>query len=282
MKYDFIIANPPYGKIGNEITQCIVDNLEWGVYVNLMPANDYRRFNKDNKLYQHVDLENMFPIKNGFRDAEVVTHMALIKKRPSMFLSEEEFEIENYFDEDLKKYFYKNRFMDNGEKRYHYALDNGISEITIEKAKTISPDTDFLMGVRDMAKSNMPFTRTGIAYVWNVKKNINNDYIIKKYKHNLTGKEARTLHLSHIHFNTKAEHDNFTNFIFDNPEFADMLSKALHADGYVDLGKIYPKVDWSKPHTVEDILKGYDYSDKEIEKIQERIKNYPKHKPVDE
>ena len=27
MKYDLIISNPPYGKIGNEITRCIVDSI---------------------------------------------------------------------------------------------------------------------------------------------------------------------------------------------------------------------------------------------------------------
>lgn len=32
MKFDYVISNPPYGKIGNEITQGIVDNLEWELF----------------------------------------------------------------------------------------------------------------------------------------------------------------------------------------------------------------------------------------------------------
>lgn len=31
MKFDIVIANPPYGKIGNEITKAVIDNIDYGV-----------------------------------------------------------------------------------------------------------------------------------------------------------------------------------------------------------------------------------------------------------
>ena len=272
MRYDVVIANPPYGKIGNEITKAVVDNIDYGTFVNLLPANDYRRFHKEDALWQYVDINSMQSIRNAFKDAVVSTMMCKVNKNRAYYISESEFEIENYVDTDLKKYFYENR------NRSHYAIDNAISEISIDKAKTANPDTDFLMGVRDISNSNMPFTRTGIAYVWNVKKTMDNNTLIEKYKHNLsTG--ARTCHITGIFFNTKEEHDNFTEFIFQYPEFADMLSKALGVEGYVKVGKVYPKVSWKRKWTPQEILAEYGYTSHEIDNIAERIKNYPKHNP---
>lgn len=70
VKFDLIIANPPYGKIGANITKNIIDNIEFDEYVNLLPANDYNR-NTTKDLYKYVDLDSMTPVNNGFADAAV-------------------------------------------------------------------------------------------------------------------------------------------------------------------------------------------------------------------
>ena len=103
--FDIIISNPPYGKVGREVTHNIIDNINYKSFVNLLPANDYVR---DADLFKYVDIKSMKPIKNGFKDAAVTTHMALINKKPCLYISKEEFEIENYNDDSLKIYFYEN------------------------------------------------------------------------------------------------------------------------------------------------------------------------------
>ena len=41
MKIDLVISNPPYGKIGAEITKKIIDAVDFKEYINLEPGNDY-------------------------------------------------------------------------------------------------------------------------------------------------------------------------------------------------------------------------------------------------
>ena len=50
IKFDLIIANPPYGKSGANITKNIIDNVYFEEYVNLLPMNDYKR-NDSKDLY---------------------------------------------------------------------------------------------------------------------------------------------------------------------------------------------------------------------------------------
>ena len=86
MKFDLIIANPPYGKIGANITKTIINNIEYAEYVNLLPANDYNR-NDTKDLYKYVDLDSMTSLKDAFKDAVVTTHCARINKQPHRYIS---------------------------------------------------------------------------------------------------------------------------------------------------------------------------------------------------
>lgn len=114
-KFDLIIANPPYGKAGANITKNIIDNIEFDEYINLLPANDYIR-NTTKDLYKYVDLDSMVHINKGFADAAVTTHAARITKKQHRYISWDEFQIENYIDPSLTKYFYENR------AKEHYAI----------------------------------------------------------------------------------------------------------------------------------------------------------------
>ena len=53
IKFDLIIANPPYGKPGANITKNIIDNVYFEEYVNLLPANDYKR-NDSKDLFKYA------------------------------------------------------------------------------------------------------------------------------------------------------------------------------------------------------------------------------------
>lgn len=267
MKFDIIIANPPYGRIGNEITQGIVDNLEWEVYINLMPANDYRRFNKGNKLYQFVDIRSMKPVIDGFADAAVTTHMALINKERSMYLGEDEFEIENYTDKSLKKYFYENR------KREHYAIDAGKYPCKFEDVKdTVTPQNTFIVHSRDMNHGYIPNKQGPFSVEWNINKKYDINYIHEKYWTMGSGRQST---YAYITFKTEKEKDNFTKFMLgDGWDFMCKVLKALNVDGSVAFAKWMPKADWSKPQTVQSILKDYGYNKAEIDEVMSDLKNF--------
>ena len=274
MKFDIIIANPPYGRIGNEITQGIVDNIEWEIYVNLMPANDYRRFNKSNKLYQFVDINSIKVVRAGFKNAAVTTMMCKVNKARSVYLSEAEFEIENYTDKSLKKYFYETR------KRNHYAIDTNFAYLRIDRAETLTPETSFIIGVRDIGHGHMPYSRTNMQYKWNVEKSVDAAYLIAnqgKHRSNKYDKEAiNGLTVNSIEFKTPKEKENFSNFVYSDEGFR-FISKvftAVNCDGSVQLGKVFPKVSWTKSQTVQSILKDYGYTPKEIDEVTSDLKNF--------
>ena len=52
MNIDLVIANPPYGKPGAEITKKIIDTVDFKEYINLEPGNDYFF---SNNLYKYID-----------------------------------------------------------------------------------------------------------------------------------------------------------------------------------------------------------------------------------
>lgn len=149
--YDIIISNPPYGKIGNEITQCIVDNIDFGCFINLLPANDYRRFHKENALWQYVDIRSMRAINNGFRDANVTTMACKINKERAYYISETEFEIENYQIENLKKYFYENNLRPS---TYTYSTNT-----PVEKIKQIDIKKTIILGAKDVNHKHLPYSK---------------------------------------------------------------------------------------------------------------------------
>lgn len=266
MKFDLIIANPPYGKIGANITKTIIDNIEYDEYVNLLPANDYNR-NDTKDLYKYVDLDSMTSLRAAFKDATVTTHCARINKKPHRYISWEEFQIENYIDDSLMKYFYENR------NRSHYAIDKGrrpqFSSITVEdNTNTI------LLGIRDMNHRHLSYDKQCDTFLWNAMKAVD----ISKLKSNLGKTGSTNNQASHyfITFNTPVEKDNFATFMYSSNGFR-FLSKvftALNADSMVATGRFLPKVDWTRSWTVEEILADYGYTQKEIDEVMADLDNF--------
>ena len=98
MKIDGIIANPPYGKTGANIAYTIREKIDYECFVNLLPANDYKR-NKTKDLFNYQS--EMETINNGFDDAAVTTHLARIHKTKVNSLTLDEFERSQYIDRQL-------------------------------------------------------------------------------------------------------------------------------------------------------------------------------------
>ena len=262
MKFDLIIANPPYGKTGANITKTIIDNIEYDEYINLLPANDYIR-NDSKDLYKYVDLDSMKAVNNGFADAAVTTHVAKINKKPHRYISWEEFQIENYIDPSLTKYFYENR------NRSHYAIDvMPNAGQTLAKAGTWDVAKTFIIGYRDMNHGHLPYTKKCTTYKWNVEESITMSYLID----NCNTRDNRFM-LSQCIFNTCEEKRNFVNFVYNNFRFISKVFTALNCDGTVR-PIAFPKVDWTRAWTVEEILADYGYTQKEIDEVMADLVNF--------
>ena len=266
IKFDLIIANPPYGKIGANITKTIIDNIDYDEYVNLLPANDYIR-NDSKDLYRYVDLDSMTAINKGFSDAAVTTHAARITKKPHRYLSWEEFQIENFIDDSLTKYFYENH------NRSHYAIDAGrrpqFSSLTVEdNTNTI------LLGIRDMNHGHLSYSKTCDTYLWNALKQVD----FTKLKSNIGKTGSANTQASHyfITFATTVEKDNFATFMYSDMGFK-FLSKvfvAMNVDSMMATKVFLPKVDWTRSWTVEEILADYGYTQKEIDDVIADLVNF--------
>lgn len=266
MAFDLIIANPPYGKIGANITKTIIDNIDYDEYINLLPANDYNR-NTTKDLYKYVDLDSMTPINKGFADAFVTTYMAKITKKQHRYISWEDFQIESFIDNSLTKYFYSNL------TKTHTAIDSG-RRPHFHMLTTENNNNTVLLGIRDMANKHLSYSKTCDTYLWNVDKSVDVD----KLKSNIGKTGSPNTQTSHyfITFNTAVEKDNFVNFMYsvDGFRFFSKVFTALNTDSMIALSRFLPKVDWTRSWTVEEILKEYGYTQKEIEEVINDLVNY--------
>jgi group I intron endonuclease len=267
IKFDLIIANPPYGKIGANITKTIIDTIDYVEYINLLPANDYNR-NTTKDLYKYVDLDSMTSLKGAFKDAAVTTHCARINKKPHRYISWEEFQIENYIDESLTKYFYEN----NG--RRHMAIDNYDTGYHPEKW---TPDTTFIIGQRVIASGRLPLGKDNDAYRWNVEKSISSADLIAAHVPVCYKKMGTNRVTFSAIIMSQAEKDNFTAFLYsaDGFRFISKVFTAVNTDaGTYPLGQVFPKVDWTRSWTVEEILADYGYTQSEIDEVMADLVNF--------
>ena len=264
--FGIVISNPPYGKIGAEITKNIIDNIDYKVFINLLPANDYKRGNIN--LYKYVDVKSMTYINKGFADASVTTHLAKINNKPSN-ITEDEFEISNYTDRSLDKFFYEIR------KRKYYAIDNVIYKPSIEKFKTIDLKKCFYYGKRVIPNKHMPYKKDCISYKVNFNLLTDHDeFLVNSAKSEQALGNAGDFSI--IEFVTEIEKNNFTAFVYSKNGFRFMskIFTAVNADSYVAPNKFTPKVDWLRPWTVEEILADYGYTDNEIKEVMDDLVNF--------
>lgn len=274
MHIDLIIANPPYGKVGANITKEIIDNVDFNEYINLLPANDYKR-NESKDLYNYQS--DMESISNGFEDADVTTHLAKIHKNKVNNMTADEFEISQYSSKVLQKYFKENITRKLGTLANY---DNGarrLCEWTIEKT--------FIMNDRTPAnKTPFPLAKSesNAEYLWNRKyledsSAILNYNFFMKYNKSRADRAGKTEnHFVGILFNTAIEKNNLVSFIYSElgNKFIVAVLRATHKDGWLDLTYWFPKVDWTRSWTVEEILADYGYTEDEIKEVMEDLKNY--------
>lgn len=258
MKIDGIIANPPYGAIGANIAYTIREKIDYECFVNLLPANDYKR-NKTKDLFNYQS--EMEPVNDGFDDAAVTTHLCLVSKNKANNMTLDAFERSQYIDPSLDKYFEEN------SKRTHYAIDAMPTGGYSRKNAGIWPiETTFIIGMRDMNHKHLPYSRTCTTYNWNVN-NVGTMESLPAMTNNTQ------LSVSNCNFNTAVEKQNFVKFVYNNFKFMSKIFTALNCDGTVH-SIAFPKVDWTRSWTVEEILKDYGYTEDEIKTVMADLDNF--------
>ena len=270
MKTDLLISNPPYGKIGAEITKKIIDTVDFKEYINLLPANDYKRVN-GLWNYQSDMRPGSKPGTSAFSDAAVTTHIARVHKTKVNTMTDDDFTIAQFIDPQLNKYFKKNY------NRSYYAFDefdcgrgDNVLNWTVEKT--------FVLAGRDINHRAMPKSKTCSSYRWNVLEDMTNKEFVDKH---IVSRAVKgnfiEVEFSGINFKSNIEKKNFVKFIYTGNEakFVQKLFTAINCDGgSFIVHHIFPKVDWTRSWTVEEILKDYDYTEEEIKEVMEDLKNF--------
>ena len=264
MKIDGIIANPPYGAVGANIAYTIREKIDYECFVNLLPANDYKR-NKIKDLFNYQS--EMEPVNDGFDDAAVTTHLCLISKNKANNMTLDAFERSQYVDPSLDKYFEEN------SKRTHYAIEN---DSFCSNCKKYSNDFTVILGWRDVNHKAMPKSKDSTTYKWNVEKSIDAEYVFNTHEKVTNGKRTGRVSFAGITFNTTTEKDNFVEFFYSESgrHFMSKLWSSMNVDGGLFIEKWFPKVDWTRPWTVEEILKDYGYTEDEIKEVMADLDNF--------
>lgn len=262
---DLIISNPPYGSVGANVTKRIIEVVNFKSFVNLLPANDYKR-NTDKDLFNYQS--DMVSYKNPFgKDATVTTHLAIIHKQKVNNLTEGEFERSQYIDRQLDKYFEEN------SKRTHYAIDATCAPSNYEAYKNkVNVDTTFITHTRDINHRYIPYSGKAYSVNWNINKIGTIDYLHERYWTMGGGKQST---YAFTIFNTAIERNNYTAFMLKSGwKFMCKVFKAINADGWVAASIWAPKVDWTRSWTVEEILKDYGYTEDEIKEVIADLDNF--------
>jgi hypothetical protein len=252
IKFNLIIANPPYGKVGNSITETIIDGIEYEEFINLLPLKDYSL-----KTGRHIDRDaiKVFP-PHIFEDADILTHAVRILKNPVSSISTEEELTAAAFTVD--KPF--NKFMKANILSSHYAIDN----IAGWKPTNAVDKTFVFHEFRAKSQHSCGMDKLESKTVAN-EYNFNNIEITKKTP-GISGTLAGAFFS--ICFNTEAEKTNFVNFYKENRNFINRMI-ANQFIGVRHYSACWPKVDWTKSGwTIESILKSVAaYTDAEVQEV---------------
>ena len=267
MKTDLLISNPAYGAIGANITDTLRQKIDYKEFINLLPANDYKR-NKTKDLFKYQS--SMMPISNGFTDAAVTTHVARIHKgtvedlAPNINMTLDEFERSQYIDRILDKYFEEN------SKRQPTVIDKYLPSRDL--VKQIGPERSLIFTKRDVNHKHLPYSKKVNSYKWNVESSITADYLIN----NTAVDFNNAVSIEMLICATSLEKINQANFYYseDGFKFISKLFTAVNVDSRIDLTKILPQVDWTRSWTVEEVLKDYDYTEEEIAEVMADLDNF--------
>ena len=269
MKFDIIIANPPYGSIGADITKEILDGIDFDEYINLLPIKDICRIAD---LVNHVISAESIDRGIAFEDAAVTTAISTLSKTKANDMSPDEFLVGKQTKDDspLYKYVTENflRKYDRFTQRTNCSLDD-LKRKHLGEGPT---DVGILVSHRESSHGHLPYSKSSPQYRWNVLRDMPPEELVTIWSPRMQNNKT---HGILILLPTKRERDNLADFLYseDGFRFLSMQFDAMNSD-FAQYWNVFPKVDWTHPWTVEEILREYDYTDSEIEEVMEGLKNY--------
>ena len=225
MEFDLIIANPPYGSLGNPIiSEAITHLTDNGTASVLMPLSCYKK----KELYRHVET---FELANPklFKDAVITENLCICKVKKCV--------LDKYSWMDLvlksvdQRYieFYKWNIAHNKGLVMRYARDKSLDYF--------NKDLDFLETARCTKPTGGGFGKNGIGYKWNI-------------LHNYSSVNS---HIGQITFETAKARNNFATCWYsgDNSR-KHLLGKAASGMNIQEVSAEYyffiPQIDWSNIH----------------------------------
>ena len=257
---DIILSNPPY-KMGNEITRAIVDNVDFDVFINLMPCSCYKAKN----LFK--DVNYIEPAEDDFVDATVGKSItiAVLEKGAARYDNFDE--LENCKRDPQFQEYYTLNAKATLKTTYKCSSDfmDGNDEETYNKAKSKlleyweNHDKKFCITWRAVQNGTHSVENAkAFDVLWNIKKEINWDElpICCNVKNKIT-----SITVDFITFNTAEECTNFTKFFYAGGKSGLMnkLVKGLNkTSGSIDTA--IPNINWSKSDrdyehaTLEDVM----------------------------
>lgn len=267
MKFDVIIANPPYGQIGTSITQAIIDSLNFDEFVNLLPATNYRLSKTD--LQKHVDPAELIVVRDAFEDAAVLPTVGHVRKEEINDLTPMGFRIETQTDPTTKKYFWENL---KREATYEDMLE------TQRFAKDADQSFDKTIFLPMRTASGAHGAHGDLASLSRGTKGLPYRIAMGLTSHQSEVGKDNPQCGTYVRFATEEEKKNCGEFLFGagfkfvlwllNSMRVDVANKAEHEFWL-------PKVDWKRKWTPEEILSEYGYSAREIDEAEERMSSFP-------
>ena len=259
MKIDGIIANPPYGKIGANITNVIRDRINYEDFINLLPMVDYEKADNKYELWQHLDLTTVDSCPGGFEDAGISPLIVKVKKYKINNLSSEDFRISCLENKLTQKY-----FKENNIRKDTFTIAEQF--ITLDISKSIALPLRTKSG-NHAGQANLGKSEKSQFY------NINNGL-----KQSVTNEETKSICCTTINFKSKLEKQNVAKLFYSNIgyKFTSWLMTGMNRDAFHlrEHHMWFPKVDWTRSWTVEEILKDYNYTEDEIKEVMEDLKNF--------
>ena len=215
VKFDLVIANPPY-KVGNDVVQTVMKVCREAVV--LSPVSKFKK----NKLFKHVRSMQSVNADSFGADIGPCTCVALLdhEKHLDTYTDLEILQA----DESIREYLYENN---KHENTFQYK-----SIINKNEMDSINPDVTFAMNVR-ACSDGVHTTTNCFDYKFNVEKSI------RKLE---TTKNGNSL-TSVVVFNSEIELNNFVTFWYKNPVCHELIKKLNKTGGSIDF--TLPHIDWS-------------------------------------
>ena len=259
MKIDGIIANPPYGKIGANITNVIRDRINYEDFINLLPMVDYEKADNKYELWQHLDLTTVDSCPGGFEDAGISPLIVKVKKYKINNLSSEDFRISCLENKLTQKY-----FKENNIRKDTFTIAEQF--ITLDLSKSIALPLRTKSG-NHAGQANLGKSEKSQFY------NINNGL-----KQSVTKEETKSICCTTINFKSEIEKQNVAKLFYSNIgyKFTSWLMTGMNRDAFHlrEHHMWFPKVDWTRSWTVEEILKDYGYTEDEIKTVMADLDNF--------